>query len=239
MWKRWKDSEFYQKMKQVRVNRAIYLSAVVILLSLAVVLAITAATNRAKRDDATDLPPTTTASPLPQTPPTTQAPDTSKPTAGTIPELALPVSGKLIKQHSVDVQVFSQTMQDWRVHLGVDIATSAGADVLSVADGSVARIWEDPMMGWCVAIEHSGECVTVYKNLAKELAEGLAVGVTVKKGEVLGRVGDTALLEIAEDPHLHLEMTVKGLQVDPLEYFSAAVLKTLSEDTIYEEELGK
>ena len=239
MWKRWKDSEFYQKMKQVRVNRAIYLSAVVILLSLAVVLAITAATNRAKRDDATDLPPTTTASPLPQTPPTTQAPDTSKPTAGTIPELALPVSGKLIKQHSVDVQVFSQTMQDWRVHLGVDIATSAGADVLSVADGSVARIWEDPMMGWCVAIEHSGECVTVYKNLAKDLAEGLAVGVTVKKGEVLGRVGDTALLEIAEEPHLHLEMTVKGLQVDPLEYFSAAVLKTLSEDTIYEEELGK
>ena len=226
-------------MKQVRVNRAIYLSAVVILLSLAVVLAITAATNRAKRDDATDLPPTTTERPLPQTPPTTQAPDTSKPTAGTIPELALPVSGKLIKQHSVDVQVFSQTMQDWRVHLGVDIATSAGADVLSVADGSVAQIWEDPMMGWCVAIEHSGECVTVYKNLAKELAEGLAVGVTVKKGELLGHVGDTALLEIAEDPHLHLEMTVKGLQVDPLEYFSAAVLKSLSEDTIYEEELGK
>ena len=125
------------------------------------------------------------------------------------------------------------------MHLGVDIATSAGADVLSVADGSVARIWEDPMMGWCVAVEHSGECVTVYKNLAKELAEGLAVGVTVKKGELLGHVGDTALLEIAEDPHLHLEMTVKGLQVDPLEYFSAAVLKTLSEDTIYEEELGK
>jgi murein DD-endopeptidase MepM/ murein hydrolase activator NlpD len=86
-----------------------------------------------------------------------------------------------------------------------------------------------------VAIEHSGECVTVYKNLAKELAEGLAVGVTVKKGELLGRVGDTALLEIAEDPHLHLEMTVKGLQVDPLEYFSTAVLKTLSEDTIYED----
>jgi len=34
-------------------------------------------------------------------------------------------------------------------------------------------------------------------------------------------------------------MTLKGLQVDPLEYFSAAVLKTLSEDTIYEEDAGK
>ena len=49
MWKKWKESEFYERLKRVRVNRAIYLSAVVSLLSLAVVLAITAATNRAKR----------------------------------------------------------------------------------------------------------------------------------------------------------------------------------------------
>jgi murein DD-endopeptidase MepM/ murein hydrolase activator NlpD len=125
------------------------------------------------------------------------------------------------------------------VHLGVDIATSADAAVCAVADGKVEQIWEDPMMGWCVALSHSGECMTVYKNLAKDMAEGLAVGNTVQKGQLLGYVGDTAMLEIAEDPHLHLEMTVKGLQVDPLDYFSAAVLKTLSEDTIYETELGK
>jgi hypothetical protein len=47
------------------------------------------------------------------------------------------------------------------------------------------------------------------------------------------------MLEIAEEPHLHMEMTVKGLQVDPLEYFSEAVLSTLTEDSIYESELGK
>ena len=95
------------------------------------------------------------------------------------------------------------------------------------------------MMGWCVALTHSGECVTVYKNLAEDMAEGLAAGSTVKKGQLLGYVGDTAMLEIAEEPHLHMEMTVKGIQVDPLEYFSASVLNTLSEDSIYEEEAGK
>ena len=91
------------------------------------------------------------------------------------------------------------------------------------------------MMGWCVALNHAGECVTVYKNLAKDMAEGLEVGASVLEGQLLGQVGDTALLEVAEDPHLHMEMTVKGLQVDPLEYFSQSVLNTLTEDEIYED----
>ena len=240
MWKKWKESDFYKKLKTVRVNRAVYLSAVVILLSLSIILAITAANNRAKKQDTAQLP-SSTEEPITTLPPATDATQNSQPTIKeeSIPELALPVSGKLTKSHSVDVQVFSQTMQDFRVHLGVDIATAANAAVCSVADGTVAQIWDDPMMGKCVAVSHSGECVTVYKNLAAELANDLTVGSLVKQGELLGYVGDTAWLELAEDPHLHMEMTVKGLQVDPLDYFSAAVLKTLSQDSVYEESTGK
>ena len=51
MWKKWKESKLYYKLKQVRVNRAVYLSSIVILLALAVVLAITAATNRARKNE--------------------------------------------------------------------------------------------------------------------------------------------------------------------------------------------
>ena len=241
MWKKWKESEFFRKMKQVRVNRAIYLSAVVILLALAVVLAITAATNRAKKNPTDELPTDTTLTdPTPTPDHNGGNNEETKPTVNdSVPELALPVSGKLTKHHSVDVQVFSQTLQEYRVHLGIDISTAAGADVCSAADGTVAQIWEDPMMGWSIAVSHAGDCVTVYKNLAKDMAEGSAVGSEVQKGQLLGYVGDSALHEIAEEPHLHMEMTVKGLQVNPLEYFSSAVIKTLSEDTIYEEELGK
>ena len=144
------------------------------------------------------------------------------------------MEGKLAKAHSADVQVFSQTMQDFRVHLGIDIATAAAAEVFAAADGTVQKIWEDPMMGWCVALSHSGDCVTVYKNLAKDLAEGLTEGAVVRQGQLLGTVGDTAMLEIADEPHLHMEMTVKGLQVNPLDYFSAAVIASLSEDTAFE-----
>ncbi len=240
MLKKWKESEFFKKMKQVRVNRVIYLSAIVILLSLAVVLAITAATNRAKRNPSgEDTTPSVTE---PATLPPVDTDEGSRPTVkDEVPsELALPASGKLSEIHSVDVQVFSDTMQDWRVHLGIDIATEENAQVFAAADGSVAQIWEDPMMGTCIALSHSGECVTVYKNLASEMAAGIEIGAEVKAGQLIGTVGGTAMLELAEEPHLHMEMTVKGLQVDPLEYFSAAVIKPLSEDTVYEDSaIGK
>lgn len=245
MWNKWKESEFFKKLKQVRVNRAVYLSSVVILVALAVILAITAATNRATIDTGTP-PVDTSVGDDTQTPPDTaggdKEPETDPPadtTGGKIPELGLPVAGKLVQKHSADVQVFSPTMQDYRIHLGVDITTEQGAPVCAVADGSVKQIWEDPLMGFCVALSHAGDCTTVYKNLAKEMAEGLEVGKAVKQGELLGYVGESAMLELAQEPHLHLEMTVGDLQVDPLDYFSATVLATLTEDTAYEGTLGK
>lgn len=156
-----------------------------------------------------------------------------------VTEYYLPVSGETVTPHSVTELVFSPTMQDYRIHLGVDITTEQGAPVCAVADGSVKQIWEDPLMGFCVALSHAGDCTTVYKNLAKEMAEGLTVGKAVKQGELLGYVGESAMLELAQEPHLHLEMTVGDLQVDPLDYFSATVLATLTEDTAYEGTLGK
>ena len=239
MQKNWKESEFFKKLKHIRVNRAVYLSAIIVLLSISVVLIITAINNRANKTPEGTTPPAVE-SPAPEgtTPP--QANENDKPTQGnTLPEFALPVGGVLSKKHSVDTQVFSPTLNEYRVHLGIDIATEEAAPVCAMAQGTVAQIWEDPMMGWCVAVSHTGDAVTVYKNLAKQMADGIAVGAEVEAGQLLGSVGDTAMIEIAEEPHLHVEMTVKGLQVDPLDYFSKEVLSALTEDSIYEGEADK
>lgn len=239
MQKNWKESEFFKKLKHIRVNRAVYLCAIIVLLSISVVLIITAVNNRANKTPVDTTPNvTTTEKPTQTTPP--QANENDKPTQGdTLPEFALPVGGVLSKKHSVDTQVFSPTLGEYRVHLGIDIATEEAAPVFAMAAGTVAQIWEDPMMGWSVAISHTGDAVTVYKNLAPQFADGITVGAEVEAGQLLGSVGDSAMIEIAEEPHLHMEMTVKGLQVDPLDYFSKEVLAALTEDSIYENEVEK
>ena len=239
MQKNWKDSEFFKKLKHIRVNRAVYLSAIIVLLSISVVLIITAVNNRANKTPVSTTPPiSTTARPNETTPP--EINENDKPTqSNTLPEFALPVGGVLSQKHSVDTQVFSPTLNEYRVHLGIDIATEEAAPVFAMAAGTVAQIWEDPMMGWSVAISHTGDAVTVYKNLSKQFADGITVGAEVEAGQLLGSVGDSAMIEIAEEPHLHVEMTVKGLQVDPLDYFSKDVLSALTEDSIYESEFDK
>jgi len=140
MQNKWKTTKLYQKIKDIRVDRAVVLSVVVILLSLTMVLAVTVATNRAKKQtgtetEITDAPSTNT--PATDDRPTGTAP---QPSEESVPEMSLPTSGKLAKKHSVDVQVFSQTMQDFRAHLGIDIATAAGAEVFAPADGTLAAV---------------------------------------------------------------------------------------------------
>ena len=63
---------------------------------------------------------------------------------------------------------------------------------------------------------------------------GIEKGATVTAGQLIGTVGDSAMTEVAQEPHLHFEMTVGGLQVDPAGYFSDDVWAELEGDTAYE-----
>ena len=240
------EAGFLQKLRELRVNRAVYLTAIVILVALAVILTVTVIANRARKNQTQDvLNPTENTEPAdnqkdntddqPKTDPGKTDDKTPEKPKPTVPTLSLPVNGSLLKAHSVDVQVFSRTMQDYRVHYGIDLATAADEPVLAAADGTVARIWDDPLMGKCVSIAHEADSATVYKNLAVDLPEDIVVGATVLRGQRIGTVGESAMAEVAEEPHLHMEMTVGGEQVDPLDYFPTAALSSIATDTSYED----
>ena len=164
----------------------------------------------------------------------TEKPTNSSQAGNKMPSFILPVSGVLSSKHDPDLQVFSPTMNDYRVHLGVDLVTKENAPVYSVADGTVAKIWVDPLMGYCMAISHAGNCVSIYKNLAEELPTGIVEGKSVRSGQLIATVGDSAMIEIGAEPHLHFEMTVSDLAVDPLEYFDEDALETIKADTSHE-----
>lgn len=137
-----------------------------------------------------------------------------------LPEFVAPVSGSLMKAHSGDTAVFSLTMNDYRPHYGVDLYASVGDDVFAAADGEIAEIWEDPMSGNCISIKHSGGAVSIYRNLAPTVPENITVGAKVSAGEVIGSVGETSLLEIAEEPHIHYELKIDDVSVNPADYIA-------------------
>ena len=131
---------------------------------------------------------------------------------------AMPTNGEIMTAHSITVPVFSETLGEWRMHTGVDIATEVAAPVYSAERGTVSRIFNDPMLGTTVAITHEGGIVTEYANLNATLAEGICEGAEVAKGAILGVVGDTAISEVGAEAHLHFGMKINGTSVNPMDY---------------------
>jgi murein DD-endopeptidase MepM/ murein hydrolase activator NlpD len=220
-------------MQNLKENKAVYITAISILLAMIVIVASVVATNRNKQTtpNVTTQRPTTTTTVKPSLPDD----DPTSNVGSKLPTFSLPVSGKLLNVHDSELQVFSPTMNDYRVHLGIDVVTEENAPVYAAADGKITKIWEDVKMGYCMAIEHTGDSVTVYKNLGDTLPEGIAEGVSVRSGQLVATVGNSAMIEIAEEPHLHFEMTVGGLSVDPLEYYDETSLEVLGIDSSFGE----
>ena len=131
-----------------------------------------------------------------------------------------PVAGSVLKDFSQDVLVYSVTMNDYRVHSGVDIAASLGNPVNAFCDGTVSKIYEDPLMGHTVVLDHGAGLTSVYQNLGAVLPQDIVVGAKVSSGQTIAGVGESALIECAESPHLHFEVHKDGVPVDPTEYIA-------------------
>ena len=125
-------------------------------------------------------------------------------------------SGKEIGAYSVEALSYNQTTRDWRIHDGIDIAAEAGTPVCAAAEGVVESIREDDALGYTVVISHDGGYTTRYSSLSEEVS--VKSGEAVAMGQVIGCVGDSALLETALGPHVHFSVTCKGAPLDPAEF---------------------
>jgi murein DD-endopeptidase MepM/ murein hydrolase activator NlpD len=114
---------------------------------------------------------------------------------------------------SQDQLQYSETLDDWRTHDGIDISAAAGTKVLAASAGTVLEVTNDELMGTTVVLSHSGGYQTTYANLQKKPL--VSKGDTVSSGQVLGLVGETSLAEAAEGPHLHFSVAKNGDAVDP------------------------
>lgn len=135
------------------------------------------------------------------------------------PEFKMPVKGDILKEFADNKLVYSSTLDVWATHNGIDIGAEKTTVVKASADGKISAIKNDPRYGLTVMIEHVNGYKTIYSNLLS--TEFVVEGESVKQGQSIGTVGNTASFEISDEPHLHFELLKDNEQQDPELYLKS------------------
>lgn len=124
-----------------------------------------------------------------------------------------PVEGEIIREFAKDSLVYSETLEEWVTHTGIDIKAEKTTIVKAAESGTIKSIKNDPRYGLTIVIEHDSSYQTVYSNLLT--SEFVVEGEKVEKGQAIGTVGNTAVFEIADEPHLHFEILKDSTPIKP------------------------
>lgn len=144
--------------------------------------------------------------------------DGEKQTSGEAVVFSAPVSGgSIVQGYSDTVLVFSSTLKQWNVHLGVDYAAEAGSDVTAAYDGVVYSVTEDLLNGTVITIDHGNGLRTSYGGVDPTGVKVVS-GQSVSAGDVIALMGNSALNEYGMGAHLHFEILENGRQVNPMNY---------------------
>lgn len=124
-----------------------------------------------------------------------------------------PTDKTVIKEFSDGKPVYSKTLGDWRVHDGTDFRSPKGSVIKSAASGVVKDIYNDPMYGMTITIDHDAGFTAYYSGLGNTVL--VNKGDKVKSGQDIGSINDVPV-EIAEEPHLHFMINKDGKFIDPI-----------------------
>ena len=99
-----------------------------------------------------------------------------------------------------------------QMHEGLDISNRVGTPVIAAANGIISDIGNDTAHGKVVVIFHGFGMTSRYSHLSKVLVK---VGQRVKRGDKIAEVGMTGK---TTGPHLHYEVKMNGISVNPARY---------------------
>ncbi len=102
-----------------------------------------------------------------------------------------------------------------RAHKGIDLAAPWGTPIYASADGTVGKAEWYSSYGLYVELEHGGAIETRYGHMSRL---NVQAGQHVRKGDLIGFVGSTGR---STGPHLHYEVRIDGVAVNPLPYLQA------------------
>jgi murein DD-endopeptidase MepM/ murein hydrolase activator NlpD len=104
-------------------------------------------------------------------------------------------------------------------HNGLDISAPEGTPVIAPANGKIIEAGRDKYQGNYLRIDHGSGCITTFAHL---IAFNVKLGDKVERREVVAFMGNTGR---STGPHLHYQIEVNGVVVDPIDYIISARAK--------------
>ena len=122
--------------------------------------------------------------------------------------MCIPVNGRITSEYSYRMHPITN---EYLFHSGLDIGANEGKDILCALDGKVSEVDDEgkTSYGKYIVVNHSKGTSTLYAHCSKIVAK---VGQTIKKGDVIAKVGSTGR---STGPHLHFEIRVNGVRLNP------------------------
>ena len=121
---------------------------------------------------------------------------------------------KVIRDYSETEPSYSNTLDVWEIHKGLDISAKKGSKIKTIIAGKVTDVYKDDNHGVSVEIEGKDKLIVIYSNLEEKVS--VKKGQEVKEGDIIGKVGNSTTVESLDGPHVHLTATKNGKAIDPM-----------------------
>ncbi len=109
--------------------------------------------------------------------------------------------------------IISNKFDPLRRHFGIDLVAARNEAIKSIQDGTVVFTGWTVETGYVIAVQHPGNVISIYKHNSVLLKKE---GNVVRAGESIAIIGETG--ELSTGPHLHLELWINGVPVNPDDY---------------------
>lgn len=124
------------------------------------------------------------------------------------------LGNQIIRNYSEKEPSYSETLEVWEIHKGIDVESNENQEVKSLTSGTVLDVYNDDEYGMSIKIQSNKENVFVYSSLSKNVK--VNKGDKIEEGQCIGYAGNTSNVECLSGVHVHLEAYKNNIAINPM-----------------------
>jgi len=121
---------------------------------------------------------------------------------------------EVIREYSETEPSYSETLNVWEIHKGIDVSVEKEQEIKSLMNGKVVDIYKDDQYGMSVKVQSEDNITVVYSNLSENVS--VEKNQEIVEGDIIGVSGNTTIVECKSDQHVHIEAYKGENSIDPM-----------------------